>query len=393
MGVGVRNTPTPIYIKEDTESQKQINLNENDINIKSQKANQNYYYNVPLDFNIPTTSVSTGSQSSQYSFINRNVFRTTTIPNRQIRHWVNSAKKFSTNNTSPYTEETIQKESRILEQVESQDGTTIYSTTLSTSNFYNNWQYSAWSTKLTTTQNTISTELKYNSQFNLLAENVQANIGIEKTIRITTKAFIGNDETILNVHNDLKGQVDDLNEAYNYLEARVQNYQTVIKTYDFNFQLIPQETKLFTVDIGNTYTAAIQTSNPTCVIEFAKMEMLNGDENLFYDGAYFLYWKQQGQTTPTTSNNQLQLQSYINYTQNNGGSFTANYTTATIIQEIVDIPGIMWQILSMPFTFISTAFNLTLFPGTPYQVNISNLLLTVFGVLVFVFIFKLILKK
>ena len=61
--------------------------------------------------------------------------------------------------------------------------------------------------------------------------------------------------------------------------------------------------------------------------------------------------------------------------------------------EVIDIPGMMWEILSMPFAFISTAFNLTLFPGTPYQVNISNLVLMVFGVLVFIFIFKLLLNK
>lgn len=43
--------------------------------------------------------------------------------------------------------------------------------------------------------------------------------------------------------------------------------------------------------------------------------------------------------------------------------------------EVIDLPGLMWQILTMPFAFVSQAFNLTLFPGTPYQVNISNLFL------------------
>lgn len=70
-----------------------------------------------------------------------------------------------------------------------------------------------------------------------------------------------------------------------------------------------------------------------------------------------------------------------------------SYTTAQVVQEIVDIPGMMWEILTMPFAFISTAFNLTIFPNTPYAVNISNLVLTIFGVLVFVFIFKLLIKK
>lgn len=66
---------------------------------------------------------------------------------------------------------------------------------------------------------------------------------------------------------------------------------------------------------------------------------------------------------------------------------------ANIYQEVIDIPGLIWEILSMPFAFISTAFNLTLFPGTQYSINIANLVLTIFGVLVFVFILKLLIKK
>lgn len=58
--------------------------------------------------------------------------------------------------------------------------------------------------------------------------------------------------------------------------------------------------------------------------------------------------------------------------------------------EVVDIGGIMFDVLGMPFSFISTAFNLTLFPGTPYQVNISTLFLSIFAVIVFVFIVKMI---
>ena len=52
--------------------------------------------------------------------------------------------------------------------------------------------------------------------------------------------------------------------------------------------------------------------------------------------------------------------------------------------EVVDIPGLMFTVLTMPFSFISTAFNLTLFPGTPYQINISELFLGIIGLLMFV---------
>lgn len=66
---------------------------------------------------------------------------------------------------------------------------------------------------------------------------------------------------------------------------------------------------------------------------------------------------------------------------------------AAINYEVVDIPGLMWEILTMPFTFISTAFNLTIFPGTSYQVNFSNLFLMIFAVMVFLFIMKMLLKR
>lgn len=76
-----------------------------------------------------------------------------------------------------------------------------------------------------------------------------------------------------------------------------------------------------------------------------------------------------------------------------GSTIKGIQINASINYEVVDIPSIMWEILTMPFAFISTAFNLTLFPGTPYQVNIANLMLMIIGVLVFIFIFKLLIKR
>lgn len=63
-------------------------------------------------------------------------------------------------------------------------------------------------------------------------------------------------------------------------------------------------------------------------------------------------------------------------------------TDAVIEQEVIDVPGLMFDVLTMPFTFWSGAFNLTLFPGTPYQLNISSLLLALLAVAIFVFLIK-----
>lgn len=56
--------------------------------------------------------------------------------------------------------------------------------------------------------------------------------------------------------------------------------------------------------------------------------------------------------------------------------------------EIVDIPNVMYTILTMPFSFISTAFNLTVFPGTPYALNFGNLFLTIIAVFILLWLIK-----
>lgn len=61
--------------------------------------------------------------------------------------------------------------------------------------------------------------------------------------------------------------------------------------------------------------------------------------------------------------------------------------------EVVDIAGLMFQILSMPFAFISQAFNLTLFPNTPYEFNVSNFFLGIIGVALLLWIVKIILGR
>lgn len=60
--------------------------------------------------------------------------------------------------------------------------------------------------------------------------------------------------------------------------------------------------------------------------------------------------------------------------------------------EIVDIPGMMFEILGMPFAWLSTAFNFTIYPGTPYEINISALLMAIVLSLIVLYIIKKIIK-
>ena len=60
-------------------------------------------------------------------------------------------------------------------------------------------------------------------------------------------------------------------------------------------------------------------------------------------------------------------------------------------KEVVDIWGLVFSIITLPFTFFSTAFNLTIFEGTPYAFNFSRFLISVLCVLVLITLIKLIL--
>ena len=77
--------------------------------------------------------------------------------------------------------------------------------------------------------------------------------------------------------------------------------------------------------------------------------------------------------------------------QQNHVAFTALQISYEVNQqtiEVVDIPGIMFTILGMPFSFIAQAFNLTLFPGTPYQINVANVLFALIVALIVIFIIR-----
>lgn len=84
----------------------------------------------------------------------------------------------------------------------------------------------------------------------------------------------------------------------------------------------------------------------------------------------------------------------VPFTEFTPNGFIQLYDTPIIVvnegnYEVVDIGGLMLQIISMPFSFISTAFNLTLFPGTPYQINIGNFILGILAILTILFIIKI----
>lgn len=56
--------------------------------------------------------------------------------------------------------------------------------------------------------------------------------------------------------------------------------------------------------------------------------------------------------------------------------------------ELIDVTSLIFTLVSLPFTFIQQAFNLTIFPGTPYQFNFSNLAMIIIGSFFLIFIIQ-----
>lgn len=62
----------------------------------------------------------------------------------------------------------------------------------------------------------------------------------------------------------------------------------------------------------------------------------------------------------------------------------------SITYQVIDLPNMFYTVLTAPFTFISIGFNVTLFSGTPYALNISSLLLGIIGIGSIFFVIKVI---
>lgn len=74
-------------------------------------------------------------------------------------------------------------------------------------------------------------------------------------------------------------------------------------------------------------------------------------------------------------------------------NFVLNYEEPPIInQEVIDLPSLIFSIIGLPFTFINNAFNLTLFQGTAYQVNVRDVVMLIIGGMVLLLIIKKIME-
>lgn len=215
------------------------------------------------------------------------------------------------------------------------------------------------------------------------------NFDVEYIANIVIFTITTNMTTVLNVNSIAMQYFDDCQASQSQDDA------TECQYYIYDVERLPMSSPALKIPGSlNNYVNATQKTEIAANGEYCTLNTPNWNTtatltNIQVESSktktYMLYQTMQCQPQDTHDRTLTQI-----------GNCTINMSTIeipiTVNSEYIDLPGLMFQILSMPFAFISQAFNLTLFPGTNYQINIANTLMVFLGVLAIAAILKVVIK-
>lgn len=169
-----------------------------------------------------------------------------------------------------------------------------------------------------------------------------------------------------------------------------QDWNATGKVYEWQTSLeSPNNAYIYTKTADHTFLGYVNDLQGRVITKTFTYTINVSTETMYFVWYFF----------PTyVEDSQLQMESYyakgqgVKMTAADGITVTGTMIIPTGSYEVIDIGGLMFTILTMPFSFISQAFNLTLFPNTPYAVNISNLFITIIAVMLFVWLLSIIIK-
>lgn len=141
---------------------------------------------------------------------------------------------------------------------------------------------------------------------------------------------------------------------------------------------------------GQTATNA---NNMCWIINEQKVNILSQGRANFYA----VYYSNEVSNFGTISQSQHsewynKLYNKVGYVSTNSGYAVASMpVTPPDIENgnFMSLTGFILNILTLPFTFLSQAFDLTLWANTPWAFNIKNAIFVVIGIMAFIFIIKL----
>lgn len=183
-------------------------------------------------------------------------------------------------------------------------------------------------------------------------------------------------DTVINIARNTKTTTATVDSDISTINAMI--------PYDYNYTTYQQAWTMLTLNANetNNYIPYLAERN----------NGTNTKASIFY----IQLRKQIPADTGSIENITVLNNALSNYWESLPYEITYNYPSGYIpggnTSEIVDIPGLIFTMLGMPFAWISTAFNLTLFPGTPYSINIANTFMALIGIVILIFILKKLLK-
>lgn len=80
------------------------------------------------------------------------------------------------------------------------------------------------------------------------------------------------------------------------------------------------------------------------------------------------------------------------YSDSGGSSDSGGTDAGGNTYYVYNFTDFWWKIIAIPFAFLSQAFNVTLFQGTPYAINITTILFTTLAVIIVVALINLLIK-
>lgn len=201
-----------------------------------------------------------------------------------------------------------------------------------------------------------------------------------------------------NTNNDIKSRIENNNLSEYYFSIPITNANLPNLTSNPNqaYQegscygdITGADDPPYTIENNISGTTTIPNVYDSCMMMITEEYSFNIDLPNIYDNEVLTFSGNNYENIVGIKENTANLSINIGQT---GTSESNSESGSTINYEVVDIAGLMFNIIAMPFSFISQAFNLTIFPNTPYEINFGNIFLTIMTTLILLFVIKLVMK-
>lgn len=206
---------------------------------------------------------------------------------------------------------------------------------------------------------------------NTTLQNQLNAVSVDKTELLATITTLNTEiDRLENIIDNLTLDNEDIEEQLKTAQATITSLNATITT------LNTQKTNL-----ENSITS-LQANYDELSEEYETLETIKNNINNQLDAL-------QEDFDELTASYEEFRNEYGEYIENYENILTAYRELLDTGNGVVDIKGIMFDTLSMPFVFINKAFDITLFSGTAFAINIANLIKDILALLAILFLFGL----